>query len=105
MKTIRQALIDEIHYPIPVGYVENRLFARGLDGESEISIEILQGPEFSGAVADCLWSLIQAPNISEADKSVTLPDRDTLLRLANYYYKLAGEPERTIGEPTVSFGW
>ena len=23
MKTIQQALIDEIHYPIPIGFVEN----------------------------------------------------------------------------------
>ena len=105
MKTIAQALIDEIHYPLPEGFVANKLLARGLDGEGEISAAIITGREFMGAVADCLWSLIQAPNISESDKSVSLPDRDAILKLANTYYREIGEEEKTYGEPTVRFGW
>lgn len=105
MRTIAKALIDEIHYPLPEGFVCNKLLARGLDGEGEISAEMLKSAEFIGAVADCLWSLVQAPNISESDKSVTLPDRDAIIRLANSYYKQIGEPEKSYGEPTVQFGW
>lgn len=105
MKTIAQALIDEIHYPLPEGFVYNKLLARGLEGEGKISAELFRSNEFKGAVADCLWSLVQAPNISEADKSVTLPDRDSLIKLANSYYRAIGEPEQSYGEPTVQFGW
>ncbi|MCM1490408.1 MAG: hypothetical protein NC095_06240 [Muribaculum sp.] len=105
MKTIAQTLVDEIHYPLPLGFVENKLMGRGLDGESEISAEIITGNQFKGAVADCLWSLLQAPNISESDKSVSLPSQDSIIKLANSYYREIGEPEKTCGEPTVQFGW
>lgn len=104
MKTIAQTLIDEIHYPLQDGFVENRLMARGLDAEGEITAEILTGNQFKGAVADCLWSLLQAPNISEADKSVSLPNPDKILNLANSYYRAIGEEEKTFGEATVRFG-
>lgn len=105
MKTIAQTLIDEIHYPLPLGFVDNRLLCRGLDGKSEISAEIINGNQFKGAVADCLWSLLQAPNVSESDKSVSLPSQDSIIKLANTYYREIGEPEKTYGEPTVQFGW
>lgn len=104
-KTIAQALIDEIHYPLPDGFISNKLLARGLDGEGEISAVIITSNEFKGAVADCLWSLLQAPNISESDKSVSLPSPDFILKLANTYYREIGEEEKSLGEPTVSFGW
>lgn len=105
MKTIAQALIDEIHYPLPLGFVQNKLMIRGIDGEGEISTEMLICNEFKGAVADCLYSLVQAPNISESDKSITLPERNAILSLANKYYKEIGEPEKYDGLPTVAFGW
>lgn len=104
-KTIAQALIDEIHYPLPDGFISNKLLARGLDGEEEITAAIITGNEFKGAVADCLWSLLQAPNISESDKSVSLSSPDAILKLANTYYREIGEDEKTYGEPTVQFGW
>lgn len=104
-RTTAQALIDEIHYPLPEGFVSNKLLARGLDGDVEISAGIINGNQFKGAVADCLWSLLQAPNISEADKSVTLPERDAIIRLANSYYRQIGEAEKADGDPVVQFGW
>ena len=67
MRTIAQALKDEIDYPINDGKIENKLMRRGLDGSGEISAEILDSPEFNGAVADCLYSLVEAPNFSESD--------------------------------------
>lgn len=105
MKTIAQALKDEIHYPLPDGFVENRLICRGYEPGYEVSPEILTSNEFQGAVADCLYSLVIAPNISEADKSVTLPDPDRLLEQANSIYRAIGEDERLSGVPQVSFGW
>lgn len=104
-RTVAQALKDEIHYPLPDGFIANRCLDRDLDGEAEITAEIKKSNAFKGAAADCLWSLLQAPNISEAGVSISLPDRDSIIKLMNSYYNEIGEPERTLGEPTVSFGW
>ena len=94
MKTIRQALIDEIIYPIPEGLVENKLIARGLTGEQEFTFETSKSHEYKGCFADCLVALIQAVSFSESDKSVgTLTDevKKKLLHRANEIYDAIGE--------------
>ena len=94
MKTIRQALIDEIIYPIPEGLVDNKLIARGLTGNEEFTFESCKSHEYKGCFADCLVALVQAVNFSEADKSVgTLTDevKKKLLHRANEIYKGLGE--------------
>lgn len=105
MKTIRQALIDEIHYPVGIGNIENRLMARMLDPDDECTPEIITGVPFIGAVADCLYSLVEAVNFSEADKSISLPDRNTLLKKVNALYISIGEPEKVLEDkPMVYIG-
>ncbi|MFQ8804114.1 MAG: hypothetical protein ACLR8Y_02020 [Alistipes indistinctus] len=89
--------MDEIHYPIPVGFVENVLIRRGLDGDAAYDAATANSAPYQGALADCLWSLVQAINFSEADKSYgALSDKDKeriLLRVNKIY--------NTIGEPAV----
>lgn len=101
MKTVGQALIDEIHYPVSVGMIENKLIMRGLCFEDEFSIEVAVSNEFKGAVADCLYSLIEAPNFSEADKSISLSDKGILLKKVNAIYKAIGEKEKVLDSPMV----
>lgn len=104
MKTILQALRDEIHYPIPMGYVENVCIKRGLDGDGWFNTEIAASNEYKGAWADCLYSLISATNFSEADKSIgSLSDtqRKAILKQANKLYDEIGEDEVYDGTPTV----
>lgn len=103
MRTIKQALIDEIHFPISDGFVENKLLARGLDGDDEVSMEILNSKEFIGAVADCLYSLIEAPNFNEADKSFSLGDRNVILNKVNSLYKKIGEESVALGEKPMVY--
>ena len=105
MRTIAQALKDEIDYPINDGKIENKLMRRGLDGSGEISAEILDSPEFNGAVADCLYSLVVAPNFSESDISISLQDRDLILKKANHIYVSIGEEEKKLDQPKVYIGW
>lgn len=105
MRTILQALGDEIHYPLQEGFLMNRLMVRGIEPDAPISEELLTADAFWGAVADCLYSLIEAPNISEADISISLSDKTAILRRANQLYKQIGEEEKDIGEPIVTFGW
>lgn len=106
MKTITQALIDEIHYPIPIGFVENKLIERQLSGDEEFSYEVAQSNEWKGALADCLYSLVQAVSLSESDKSIgTLSDKDKerLLVRINALYKAIGESS-ALGQPMVYIG-
>ena len=104
-KTVIQALIDEIHYPIPYGFVENVVIRRGLEADAIYSAEVATGISYKGALADCLFSLLQAVNFSEADKSVgalTDAQRKAILKQANKLYGEIGEPEVSDGNnPTV----
>lgn len=104
MKTILQALKDEIDYPFPVGQFENKLLARNLNGDDECTYEVITGNSFKGAVADCLYSLIEAVNFSEADKSISLPDRGEILKKMNALYTSIGETDKCFGEPMVYIG-
>ena len=70
MKTISQALIDEVHIPIPYGYIENVCIKRGLNPEEEFKRDIADSDLYKGALADCLYSLVQAVSFSESDKSI-----------------------------------
>lgn len=107
MKTVLQALRDEIHYPIPVGFIENKLIERQLASNLDYSYDITKSPEWKGALADCLYSLLQAVNYSESDKSIgTLTDVDKrrLLVRINTLYKSIGEPTVDVDNPMVYFG-
>lgn len=105
MKTVIQALIDDIIYPIPYGYVENKIIKRGLTADAEYTRELSETISYKGALADCLFSLLQAVNFSEADKSVgalTDAQRKTILSMANKLYDEIGEEEVTDGaQPMV----
>ena len=104
MKTIRQALIDEIIYPLPEGLIDNKLIARGLTGEEEFTFESCRSNEYKGCFADCLVALVQAVSFSESDKSVsTLTDevKKKLLHRANEIYEAIGEDLVPEERPTV----
>lgn len=105
MKTVLQALKDEIYYPVNDGLVENKLRARGLDPSQEYSFGVLNSAPWKGALADTLFSLIQAVNISEGDKSygdLTDAQRKALMIRANKLYKELGEDEVLLElNPTV----
>jgi len=103
-KSILQALIDEIHYPVGEGHAENRLMARCLNGDDECDTVVFNSYAFQGAVADCLRMLVSAPGFSEADKSVSLSDKSLIIKRANAIYKAIGEPEIDEGNPMVYVG-
>lgn len=101
MKTIQQALIDEIHYPIPVGFVENVMIKRRLNADDAFDYESSHSSGYQGALADCLWSLVQAINFSEADKSfgsLSDKDKERILLRVNSIYNAIGEPPVELEE-------
>lgn len=105
IRTVKQALRDEIPFPLGDGFLDNKLMARGIEPEAPISLELYNSEAFSGAIADCLYALVISPNISEAGMSVSLADRAIILRRANLLYKAIGEDEKEANEPRVTIGW
>ena len=108
MKTIQQALIDEIHYPIPEGFVENVMIKRKLNPVGDCDSDTMNSKEYMGALADCLWSLVQAINFSEADKSfgsLSDKDKERILLRVNSIYTAIGEPSVELeAKPMVYIG-
>ena len=108
MKTIQQALIDEIHYPIPEGFVENVMIKRKLNPVGDCDSDKMNSKEYMGALADCLWSLVQAINFSEADKSfgsLSDKDKERILLRVNSIYNAIGEPSVELeAKPMVYIG-
>ena len=103
MKTIREALADEIGYPLGEGLIDNKIISRNLQGSDEFTYEVSIGADYKGAIADCLVALISSPNFSEADKSFSLSDKELILRKANFLYNSIGESSVALGEkPRVS---
>lgn len=105
MKTVIQALKDETIYPIPLGKIENIVIKRGVDGDAEYDKAMSETTEYKGALADCLFSLLQAINFSEAGMSVgalTDAQRKSILKRANSLYGEIGEEEQDDpAEPKV----
>ena len=102
MKTILQALKDEIAYPVGEGLLENKLICRGLNGNEEYNRDVALSHEFKGAVADSLYSLIESPSFSEADTSISLSDKTLILQKVNALYNSIGEEEVRLGsQPAV----
>ena len=108
MKTIQQALIDEIHYPIPEGFVDNVMIKRKLNPVGDCDSDTMNSKEYMGALADCLWSLVQAINFSEADKSfgsLSDKDKERILLRVNSIYNAIGEPSVELeAKPMVYIG-
>lgn len=107
MKTIAQALKDQLGNSFSLlgsGMVENIMILRGLDGNKEATKDSLVSPEFIGAHADCLYALVDSANISESDISISLQNRDLILKKANLLYRAIGEEEKNLDQPTVCIG-
>jgi hypothetical protein len=95
-KTILQAIVDDVHYPVSSGNLENRLITRGLDGDDEFTQDIANGKEYKGTLADCLISLVYAPNFTEGNVTISLSDKDKIINIANNLYGSIGEDSKKI---------
>lgn len=95
-KTILQAIVDDVHYPVSSGNLENRLITRGLDSDKEFTQDIANGKEYKGALADCLVSLVYAPNFTEGNVTISLSDKDKIISIANKLYQEIGEDNKMI---------
>ena len=99
MKTVGQALADEVHVPIPYGFIENACIKRELSIDDNFDSATAKSDAYKGALADCLYSLIQAVSFSESDKSIgslSEDQRKAILVQINRLYNAIGEEEVTL---------
>ena len=59
MKTILQAIKDEIYYPINDGLVENKLLGRDLVPDGEFSKTVLNSDAWKGAAQEARYNSVQ----------------------------------------------
>ncbi len=107
MKTVVEALLSKVHWPMPISFVETVCIERNIDGQEAFTYAVSTSTGYKGALADCYFHLFQAVNYSEAGKSVgnlTDEQRRWCLKQANKLYGEIGEEEKEIEEPTVYFG-
>lgn len=97
-KTILQALLDEIQYPIKTGFFENKLIDRELNPEDDFTIEVARSKSYRGAFADCIVGLILSPNITEGDINFSITYKDMMLKKANSVYQSIGEDPIDVGD-------
>ncbi len=105
-KTVKQALKDAVHYPIPVGFIENAIIERQLNEADEYDYE-MSSPRSSRVH----WLTVSTHSYRpyrcmSSDKSVgTLTDKDKerlLIRINALYNSIGEEP--VLGQPMVYFG-
>ena len=61
MKTVGQALVDEVHIPIPYGFVENACIKRDLDIESEFTGDVARSDAYKGTVCFLSYKPLASP--------------------------------------------
>ena len=88
--------MSKVHISFPSRLLSSKRFSKKpLLICSGLHLSMLAGP-FS--------YIIQMPNFTEGDVSLSLSDKDNILTLANGIYNSIGETEKNIGEPIVYIG-
>lgn len=102
--TILDALQAKVTYPLGRAFFETILVERSLQGGAEYTATVAKGKSFRLAVADCYKAVVLGVNITEGDLSISIPERDKLVALANSTYRLYGEEViETSVQPKIQF--
>jgi hypothetical protein len=92
--TVYEALKSCVGYPVPQGTIEAIAVRRGLYGQlqEEVTTPTMESKAYALCEADIMKFVAMAPNVSEAELSVSMNDRDILIGTANAIYTRYGEP-------------
>lgn len=105
----KEALLSSSNYPIPEGWIEQNATKRGLDLEATITPEVLNSSGYNVVLADCLFTLSLAPNVSQGGQSYsfTADERKAMRQAAKRLYYRAGLDEEAKGceEEGVTYGY
>ncbi|MCD8313424.1 MAG: hypothetical protein LUC24_04620 [Bacteroidales bacterium] len=103
-QTVLDALRAVNPYPIPMRTIEGTAAMRSLDVDAEATEEILSGSNFRLAMADLLWWLAFAPDVSQGGQNYSFTDaqRDQLRRRAQ---QLWDELDDSEADSTGLYGY
>ncbi|MDR0657690.1 MAG: hypothetical protein LBG18_01925 [Mediterranea sp.] len=92
--TVLQSLKSITGYPIPLCTLQDVAEQRGINIESEATLEVRANNNFRLAKADVLFWLADAPDVSQAGISYNFTDtqRNNFRRQATEIYSDCGEP-------------
>ena len=93
-----EALKGKLNYPLPNNAFILALTDRGLTDSATYS----KCTAFDLAYADAIMNLVTAPNTSEGGYSISLSDKDALIKLANGIYAKCGVTG-PFPKPTATF--
>lgn len=82
-----EAIRGAVNYPLDDKAFEKVLIDRGFTAEGNYS----PSAQFGLAVADAITVLVTSPNVSEGGYSISLNDRESLMKLASRLYAKGGE--------------
>ena len=95
-----EALRADMLYPIADVKIGKALIDRGISPTGEYSLSVKSEVELSRA--DLYTKLLTAPNISEGGVSISISDKQTVMKVAASIYLKYGEPDPFGIMPTVS---
>lgn len=102
--TVLEALQAKVTYPLAAAFFETILIERGLTGADTYTKAIATGKSFRLATADCYKAVALGVNVTEGSLSITQPDRDKLISMANSIYRQYEEqPVSATVQPGITF--
>lgn len=102
--TVLEALQAKITYPMTAAFFETILIERSLTGTATYSADIAKSKSFRLATADCYKAVAFGVNVTEGSLSISQPERDKLIALANSIYRQYGEePVGAVVQPGIKF--
>jgi hypothetical protein len=94
-----EALQGAIGFPLSANTLELHLTNRGLVSDATYTTATKKA--FDLATADALMSLVSFPNIAEMGYTLTLTEKNLLIKRASQIFELYGVPDLT--KPKVTF--
>lgn len=102
--TVLEALQAKITYPMTAAFFETILIERSLTGTDAYTADTAKSKSFRLATADCYKAVAFGVNVTEGSLSISQPERDKLIALANSIYRQYGEePVGAVVQPGIKF--
>lgn len=102
--TVLEALQAKVPYPLKAAFFETILIERSLTGTDQYTATIATSKKFRLATADCYKAVATGVNVTEGSLSISIPERDKLLALANSIYRQYDEqPVGATVQPGIKF--
>ena len=98
---VKDAIQAEVAYPLTYNQICVTAMKRGLAPEAQFDNSVAVSKSYELTYADCLRIVITHPNVSEGGVSISLPDRKTLMAIANGIYRKYDEPLILEERPAV----